>query len=158
MQILNEQCVVHLKSITLYSTISQSISQLIFEILFKVDFEIVLRQPIIIAYPLCTGLICARSWTILIFLDQLFQDFVSSLPCPPRIIFCLLPQGERAWPFHWGWLLMEGSLNGLHTAAISPLFHIQSSFISLYAIFYSGVTWNNIFKTWLFCAYSQKGI
>lgn len=122
---------VYSKPITPYSTMSQSISQLVLEmwwkikhILFKVDFEIVWRQPIIIVYPLCLGLICTRSQTILIFVGQFFQEFVSSLPCPPRIIFCLLPWAERAWPwpFHFGWLLMEDSLNGLHTAAISPPF------------------------------------
>lgn len=68
--------------------------------LSEVSFEIVLRQPIITVHLLRTRSNLYKTPDLPCCCGLVLPRFVSALPCPPRIIFCLLFQAQRAWLFH----------------------------------------------------------
>lgn len=160
MQISNEQCLVDLQQLTLYSIMNQSSSQLICEmwwkikhIFFKVGFEMLLRQPMITVHPLCTRLMYARCQTFLTFVDQLFQDFVSPLPCPSSPPPPAQDNILRATPgtesmtvsftvaFWVADAIKENSPKDLDTTAMSPPFPCP---IAIYICIYCVLFWSNL--------------
>lgn len=135
-----------------------------------------LRQPVIIVRPLCTWPNMHKVPDLPCFGGSVFPWFCCPLPCtlpmplalhpphapcPPPIIFYLLPQAQRAGLFHLEWpskqLTHVNRSKDLSAAVICPLcLHGLMSFISVCSLFYSGVTGNKIFKTWLFVLILKK--